>query len=77
MVHRAVEQEDTTRADLAKMLKVDVQKLSHALDRPGYMTIDGLGRICTALEIDLTYGEKHTASRRNRLRSKRVRRGER
>jgi hypothetical protein len=59
------------------MLKVDVEKLSGALDRPEYMMIDGLGRICAALQIELTYGEKQTASRRNRLRSKRVRRGER
>lgn len=77
MVHRALEEEGMTRADLANMLRVDVQKLSRALDRPEYMTVEGLGRICAALEIELTFGEKNTASRRNRLRNKRLRRGDR
>lgn len=77
MVHRALDEEGMTRAELADMLRIDAEKLSRALDRPQYMTIEGLGRICAALEIEITYCEEHTASRRNRLRNKRLRRGER
>lgn len=77
MVHRALDEEGMTRADLARELGVDIQKLSRALDRPEYMTIEGLGRICAALEIELTFGEKNTASRRNRLHNKRLRPGDR
>jgi len=75
LVHRALDAEGMTRADLANMLQVDVQKLSRALDRPEHMTIEGLGRICAALEITLTFSEKHAASRQNLLRNKRLRRG--
>jgi DNA-binding Xre family transcriptional regulator len=75
MVHRALDEEGMTRSDLARELGVDVQKLSRALDRPEYLTIDGLGRICAALEIELTFGEKNTATRRNQLRNKRLQRG--
>lgn len=53
------------------------QQLSRALDRPQYMTIEGLGRICAALEIEITYCEEHKTSRRSRLRKKRLRRGDR
>jgi transcriptional regulator with XRE-family HTH domain len=77
MVRRALDEEGMTRADLARELGVDVQKLSRALNRPEYLTIDGLGRICAALEIEIQYAEKDTASRRSRLRNKRLRRGDR
>lgn len=77
MMHRALDEEGMTRADLAKMLRVDAEKLSCALGRSECMTIDGLGRICAALEIEITYCEEHTASRRNKLRNKRLRRGDR
>jgi hypothetical protein len=56
---------------------VDERQLSRALDRPQYMTIEGLGRICAALEIEITYCEEHTVSRANTLRNKRLRRGDR
>jgi hypothetical protein len=59
------------------MLRVDERKLSRALGRPQHMTTEGLGRICAAPEIEITYCEEHTASRRNRLRNKRLRRGDR
>jgi len=64
-----------TRADLARMIGVDVRKLSRALDRPEHLTVEGIARICTALEIELTFGEKHTASRASKLRNKRLRGG--
>lgn len=52
-----------TRAGLAGMLRVNVRKLSRALDWSEYMAIERLGRICAALEIKIKYGEKHKASR--------------
>jgi DNA-binding Xre family transcriptional regulator len=72
-----LDEEGMTRADLAREFEVDVQKLSRALDRPEHLTIDGLGRICAALEIKIQYAEKYTASRRKRLRNKRLRGGDR
>ena len=48
-------------------------------DRSGdqQRNVGGLGRICAALEIEFEYNEKNKANHANRLRNKRLRRGDR